>query len=182
MIASTFCLFFSFEFVLKLVLVSEKYIFFQWWVQVEVYELWKYWWVIDVHLHNIRTFQRTKKKKKVIAFLCLHVVIGVIFTISLKNIPMMCKYDYYLLLFACNHLFFFAVNFGSKPLLLTIHLSSTVSALITTFFCSKKKKMTTFLCRYLMGPDMEFVKFFGKNNDVNSLTDGIIKEIKQQKK
>ncbi|GLT55708.1 hypothetical protein SLA2020_288040 [Shorea laevis] len=34
---------------------------------------------------------------------------------------------------------------------------------------------------YLMGPDMEFVKFFGKNNDVNSLTDGIIKEIKQQK-
>ncbi|XP_015961011.1 protein SCO1 homolog 1, mitochondrial [Arachis duranensis] len=35
---------------------------------------------------------------------------------------------------------------------------------------------------YLMGPNMEFVKFFGKNNDVDSLTDGIIKEIKQYKK
>ncbi|KAJ8898986.1 hypothetical protein K2173_008488 [Erythroxylum novogranatense] len=34
---------------------------------------------------------------------------------------------------------------------------------------------------YLMGPDMQFVKFFGKNNDVDSLTDGIIKEIKQYK-
>ncbi|KAH7553859.1 hypothetical protein JRO89_XS12G0068100 [Xanthoceras sorbifolium] len=32
---------------------------------------------------------------------------------------------------------------------------------------------------YLMSPKMEFVKFFGKNNDVDSLTDGIIKEIKQ---
>ncbi|KAL5550504.1 hypothetical protein UlMin_000680 [Ulmus minor] len=35
---------------------------------------------------------------------------------------------------------------------------------------------------YLMGPDMQFVKFFGKNNDVESLTDGIIKEIKNYKK
>ncbi|XP_024026451.1 protein SCO1 homolog 1, mitochondrial [Morus notabilis] len=35
---------------------------------------------------------------------------------------------------------------------------------------------------YLMGPDMQFVKFFGKNNDVDSLTDGIIKEIKTYKK
>ncbi|GMN40359.1 hypothetical protein TIFTF001_009583 [Ficus carica] len=35
---------------------------------------------------------------------------------------------------------------------------------------------------YLMGPDMLFVKFFGKNNDVDSLTDGIIKEIKNYKK
>ncbi|KAI4353378.1 hypothetical protein L6164_002335 [Bauhinia variegata] len=35
---------------------------------------------------------------------------------------------------------------------------------------------------YLMGPDMEFLKFFGKNNDVDSLTDGVIKEIKQYKK
>ncbi|KAL9675664.1 hypothetical protein QQ045_003868 [Rhodiola kirilowii] len=34
---------------------------------------------------------------------------------------------------------------------------------------------------YLMGPDMDFVKFFGKNNDVDQLTDGIIKEIKQYK-
>ncbi|OMO85036.1 Copper chaperone SCO1/SenC [Corchorus capsularis] len=34
---------------------------------------------------------------------------------------------------------------------------------------------------YLMDPKMEFVKFFGKNNDVDSLTDGIIKEIKQKK-
>ncbi|XP_020539968.1 protein SCO1 homolog 1, mitochondrial isoform X2 [Jatropha curcas] len=34
---------------------------------------------------------------------------------------------------------------------------------------------------YLMGPDMQFVKFFGKNNDVDSLTDGIIKERKQYK-
>ncbi|CAJ2670799.1 unnamed protein product [Trifolium pratense] len=32
---------------------------------------------------------------------------------------------------------------------------------------------------YLMAPDMGFVKFFGKNNDVDSLTDGVIKEIKQ---
>lgn len=29
---------------------------------------------------------------------------------------------------------------------------------------------------------MEFVKFFGKNNDVNLLADGIIKEIKQYKR
>ncbi|KAJ1381201.1 Thioredoxin-like superfamily [Sesbania bispinosa] len=35
---------------------------------------------------------------------------------------------------------------------------------------------------YLMGPDMEFIKFFGKNNDVDSLADGVIKEIKQYKK
>ncbi|KAF3777769.1 SCO1-like protein 1 [Nymphaea thermarum] len=35
---------------------------------------------------------------------------------------------------------------------------------------------------YLMDPGMEFVKFFGKNHDVDSLTDGIIKEIKQYKK
>ncbi|XP_059305351.1 protein SCO1 homolog 1, mitochondrial [Lycium ferocissimum] len=34
---------------------------------------------------------------------------------------------------------------------------------------------------YLMDPKMEFVKFFGKNNDVDMLTDGIIKEIKQYK-
>ncbi|KAF2306416.1 hypothetical protein GH714_017817 [Hevea brasiliensis] len=34
---------------------------------------------------------------------------------------------------------------------------------------------------YLMDPRMEFVKFFGKNNDVESLADGIIKEIKQYK-
>ncbi|RDY11230.1 Protein SCO1-like 1, mitochondrial, partial [Mucuna pruriens] len=31
---------------------------------------------------------------------------------------------------------------------------------------------------YLMSPDMEFVKFFGKNNDVDSLADGVIKEIR----
>ncbi|XP_031486741.1 protein SCO1 homolog 1, mitochondrial [Nymphaea colorata] len=35
---------------------------------------------------------------------------------------------------------------------------------------------------YLMDPGMEFVKFFGKNHDVDSLTDGIINEIKQYKK
>ncbi|KAK4798073.1 hypothetical protein SAY86_030399 [Trapa natans] len=35
---------------------------------------------------------------------------------------------------------------------------------------------------YLMGPDMNFVKFFGKNNDVNTLTDGIVSEIKRYKK
>ncbi|XP_021289568.1 protein SCO1 homolog 1, mitochondrial isoform X2 [Herrania umbratica] len=34
---------------------------------------------------------------------------------------------------------------------------------------------------YLMDPNMEFVKFFGKNSDVDSLTDGVIKEIKQRK-
>lgn len=33
-----------------------------------------------------------------------------------------------------------------------------------------------------MDPNMDFVKFFGKNNDVEALTDGIIKEIKQYKK
>lgn len=33
-----------------------------------------------------------------------------------------------------------------------------------------------------MGPDMQFVKFFGKNNDADSLADGVIKEIKQDKK
>ncbi|CAH9089001.1 unnamed protein product [Cuscuta epithymum] len=35
---------------------------------------------------------------------------------------------------------------------------------------------------YLMDPKMEFVKFFGKNNDVDTLADGVIKEIKQYKK
>lgn len=35
---------------------------------------------------------------------------------------------------------------------------------------------------YLMGPDMQFVKFFGKNNDVEALADGVTKEIKQYKK
>ncbi|KAL6228242.1 hypothetical protein ACLB2K_002196 [Fragaria x ananassa] len=35
---------------------------------------------------------------------------------------------------------------------------------------------------YLMSPSMDFVKFFGKNNDVDSLADGITKEIKQYKK
>ncbi|KAL6998438.1 Protein SCO1 1, mitochondrial [Sarracenia purpurea var. burkii] len=35
---------------------------------------------------------------------------------------------------------------------------------------------------YLMDPNMEFVKFFGKNNDVDALADGIIKEVKQYKK
>ncbi|XP_050143440.1 protein SCO1 homolog 1, mitochondrial-like [Malus sylvestris] len=35
---------------------------------------------------------------------------------------------------------------------------------------------------YLMSPEMEFVKFFGKNNDVDSLAEGITKEIKQYKK
>uniref|UniRef100_A0A7N0T6K9 Thioredoxin domain-containing protein n=1 Tax=Kalanchoe fedtschenkoi TaxID=63787 RepID=A0A7N0T6K9_KALFE len=34
---------------------------------------------------------------------------------------------------------------------------------------------------YLMGPDMDFVKFYGKNNDVDALTDGIINEIKKYK-
>ncbi|XP_065854803.1 protein SCO1 homolog 1, mitochondrial [Euphorbia lathyris] len=34
---------------------------------------------------------------------------------------------------------------------------------------------------YLMDPNMDFLKFFGKNNDVDSLTEGIIKEIKQYK-
>lgn len=33
-----------------------------------------------------------------------------------------------------------------------------------------------------MGPDMQFVKYFGKNNDIESLADGIIKEIKNYKK
>lgn len=33
-----------------------------------------------------------------------------------------------------------------------------------------------------MDPDMEFVKFFGKNEDATSLAEGIIKEIKQYKK
>ncbi|KAK2980024.1 hypothetical protein RJ640_020050 [Escallonia rubra] len=35
---------------------------------------------------------------------------------------------------------------------------------------------------YLMDPRMEFVKFFGKNNDVDTLADGVITEIKQYKK
>ncbi|XP_068669243.1 protein SCO1 homolog 1, mitochondrial [Aristolochia californica] len=34
---------------------------------------------------------------------------------------------------------------------------------------------------YLMDPKMEFVKFFGKNYDVDALTEGIIKEIKECK-
>ncbi|KAL2902001.1 Protein SCO1-like protein 1 mitochondrial [Bienertia sinuspersici] len=35
---------------------------------------------------------------------------------------------------------------------------------------------------YLMSPKMEFVKFFGKNNDVDGLANGMIKEVKQYKK
>ncbi|MFS7997470.1 putative copper chaperone SCO1/SenC, Thioredoxin domain, Thioredoxin-like superfamily [Helianthus anomalus] len=35
---------------------------------------------------------------------------------------------------------------------------------------------------YLMDPNMEFIKFFGKNNDVDALTEGIINEIKQYRK
>uniref|UniRef100_A0A0A9CSL4 Uncharacterized protein n=1 Tax=Arundo donax TaxID=35708 RepID=A0A0A9CSL4_ARUDO len=31
---------------------------------------------------------------------------------------------------------------------------------------------------YLMNPKMEFVKFYGKNYDTDSLAEGIIKEIK----
>ncbi|CAL5060164.1 unnamed protein product [Urochloa decumbens] len=34
---------------------------------------------------------------------------------------------------------------------------------------------------YLMNPKMEFVKFYGKNYDTDSLADGIIKEIKEHK-
>ncbi|KAG8374430.1 hypothetical protein BUALT_Bualt11G0131000 [Buddleja alternifolia] len=35
---------------------------------------------------------------------------------------------------------------------------------------------------YLMDPNMQFVKFFGKNLDATSLADGVIQEIKQHKK
>lgn len=35
---------------------------------------------------------------------------------------------------------------------------------------------------YLMDPDMEFLKYFGKNEDVDTLTNGVIKEIKGYKK
>lgn len=35
---------------------------------------------------------------------------------------------------------------------------------------------------YLMDPNMQFVKFYGKNHDVDSLTDGVIQEIKQYRK
>lgn len=35
--------------------------------------------------------------------------------------------------------------------------------------------------RYLMNPEMKFVKFYGKNYDTDSLADGIIKEIKEHK-
>ncbi|PHT38240.1 hypothetical protein CQW23_21813 [Capsicum baccatum] len=38
------------------------------------------------------------------------------------------------------------------------------------------------ICRYLMDPKMDFVKYFGKNNDVDMLADGIIMEIKQYKR
>lgn len=34
---------------------------------------------------------------------------------------------------------------------------------------------------YLMDPNMELVKFFGKNNDADALADGVIKEMKQYK-
>ncbi|XXG39705.1 hypothetical protein AAC387_Pa01g0593 [Persea americana] len=35
---------------------------------------------------------------------------------------------------------------------------------------------------YLMDPNMDFVKFFGKNYDADTLAEGIVKEIKQYKK
>lgn len=37
------------------------------------------------------------------------------------------------------------------------------------------------LCRYLMGPKMDFVKNFGKNNDVDSLANGIMEAMKKYK-
>lgn len=36
--------------------------------------------------------------------------------------------------------------------------------------------------RYLMDPDMNFVKFFGKNYDADNLADGVIAEIKSSSK
>ena len=38
------------------------------------------------------------------------------------------------------------------------------------------------VCRYLMDPKMEFVKFFGKNTDADLLAEDVINEIKQRKK
>ncbi|XP_023641193.1 protein SCO1 homolog 1, mitochondrial isoform X2 [Capsella rubella] len=35
---------------------------------------------------------------------------------------------------------------------------------------------------YLMSPEMNFVKFYGKNHDVDSLTEGVVKEIRQYRK
>ncbi|XP_010467177.1 PREDICTED: protein SCO1 homolog 1, mitochondrial [Camelina sativa] len=35
---------------------------------------------------------------------------------------------------------------------------------------------------YLMSPEMNFVKFYGKNHDVDSLTEGVVKEIGQYRK
>lgn len=35
--------------------------------------------------------------------------------------------------------------------------------------------------RYLMDPNMDFVKFFGKNYDADTLAEGIVKEIKHKK-
>ncbi|KAJ0233995.1 Protein SCO1 1 [Hirschfeldia incana] len=35
---------------------------------------------------------------------------------------------------------------------------------------------------YLMSPEMNFVKFYGKNHDVDSLTDGVVKELRQYRK
>lgn len=35
--------------------------------------------------------------------------------------------------------------------------------------------------RYLMNPNMEFVKFFGKNYDADALAEGVIKETKGNK-
>ncbi|XP_010558375.1 PREDICTED: protein SCO1 homolog 1, mitochondrial [Tarenaya hassleriana] len=35
---------------------------------------------------------------------------------------------------------------------------------------------------YLMSPEMDFVKFYGKNHDVDSLTDGVIKAMREYRK
>lgn len=37
--------------------------------------------------------------------------------------------------------------------------------------------ITLALCRYLMDPKWEFVKFFGRNHTADSLADGIASEI-----
>lgn len=34
-------------------------------------------------------------------------------------------------------------------------------------------------CRYLMDPNMDFVKFFGKNYNADGLTDGVVEEIQK---
>jgi len=43
----------------------------------------------------------------------------------------------------------------------------------TVLYCTVLYCIVLFVCRYLMDPEWQFVKFFGRNHTADSLADGI---------